>query len=101
MANAGRQHSPWTFIRKETYLRPLPTNQRIKPTITTTNKIPTHTPALKMPPMTSQEDKVIAIAKAQSHNKEYCFMSSSFWGMMQKLCRTGSAVVLYNDPLLL
>lgn len=60
-------------------LRPLPTNHKISPTTNTTSKIPTHTPALKIPPITSHEEKVIAIANAKSPNKEYCFMSSSFW----------------------
>jgi hypothetical protein len=31
-----------------------------------------------MPPTTSQDDKVTAVAKAKSLNNEYCFMSSSF-----------------------
>jgi hypothetical protein len=75
------------LLRKRNYLRPLPTNHRINPTTNTTTKIPTHTPALKIPPTTSQDDKVIAVTKVKSPNNEYCFMSSSFWGIMQKLCR--------------
>lgn len=59
----------------------------MSPTTNTTNKIPTHTPALKIPPTTSHDDKVIADANAKSHNNEYCFMSSSFWEIIQKLCR--------------
>ena len=70
-----------------TYLRPLPTSHKISPTTNTTNKIPTHMPALKMPPTTSQDDNVIAVANTNSPNNEYCFMSSSFWGIVQKLCR--------------
>jgi hypothetical protein len=58
------------------------------PTTNTTNKIPTHTPALKIPPITWHDDKVKAVAKIKSPNKEYCFMSSSFWGIMQKFCRS-------------
>jgi hypothetical protein len=65
-----------SFVRD--YLRPLPINHNINPTTNTTNKIPTHMPALKIPPTTSQDDKVIAVTNAKSPNKEYCFMSSSF-----------------------
>ncbi|HTM90915.1 MAG TPA: hypothetical protein VL095_00745 [Flavisolibacter sp.] len=66
------------IILQEDYLRPLPTSHKINPTTKTTRRIPTHMPALKIPPTTSQDDKVIAIAKAKSPNTEYCFMSSSF-----------------------
>jgi len=75
------------FLLQEDHRRPLPTNHKINPTTNTTNKIPTHTPALKMPPTTSQEDKVIAVANAKSPNNEYCFMSSSFIEVMQMVCR--------------
>jgi hypothetical protein len=54
----------------------------------TTTSIPTHIPALKMPPITSQELRVTAIANAQSHKEAYCFMSALFPFVMQKLCRT-------------
>jgi hypothetical protein len=83
--------SPWIrkvyLLQKDNQLRPLPTNHKINPTTNTTNKIPTHTPALKMPPTTWQDEKVIAVANAKSPNKEYCFMSSSFWGILQMFCR--------------
>jgi hypothetical protein len=83
--------SSWMNIMlKNDYLRPLPTNHKINPTTNTTNKIPTHTPALKMPPITSQDDKVIAVANTKSPSKEYCFMSSSFLEIMQMLCRRKS-----------
>src|SRR5829696_5094639 len=62
-------------------------SHRINPTTATTINIPTHMPALKIPPTTSHELRVIAIARAQSHNKEYCFMSLLFPIGMQKLCR--------------
>jgi hypothetical protein len=78
----------YTCCSREDYLRPLPTSHKINPTTSTTTKIPTHTPALKMPPTTSQDDNVIAVANAKSTNNEYCFMSSSFWGIVQKLCRS-------------
>lgn len=75
-------HPPWmarfAFYGRNDQRRPRPTSQRINPTTRTTNTIPTHMPALKIPPMTSQEDKVIAVANAKSPNKEYCFMSSPF-----------------------
>jgi hypothetical protein len=70
------------------YLRPRPTSQRINPIIATTIRIPTHMPALKMPPITSHELSVIAMARAESHNEEIFFMSLTFLGgVMQKLCR--------------
>jgi hypothetical protein len=73
---------PWMELfvcwRNNNYRRPRPTSQRISPTTATTTRMPTQTPALKIPPTTSQEVRVIAIAIAQSHNVEYFFMSSSF-----------------------
>jgi hypothetical protein len=66
-----------TFFRIN-YLRPRPTSQRINPTIATTTRIPTHIPALKIPPTTSHELSVIAIARAQSHSEEIFFMSMFF-----------------------
>jgi hypothetical protein len=64
--------------KNSNYFLPRPTNQRISPTTATTSRIPTQTPALNIPPITSQELSVIAIAIAQSHNKEYCFMCLPF-----------------------
>jgi len=88
MMTRGFNLSSWSVLYfVGSYLRPLPTNHKINPTTNTTNKIPTHMPALKMPPTTSQDDNVIAVANTNSPNKEYCFMSSSFWGILQKLCR--------------
>jgi hypothetical protein len=88
----------WKYFRVlDYYLRPRPTNHNINPTINTTTKIPTQTPALKMPPTTSQEDKVIAVANAKSPNKEYFFMSSSFLIVMQKICRFIPRFPLMND----
>jgi len=89
MPNRIAYHHGFTIItlQDEGYLRPLPTSHKINPTTNTTTRIPTHTPALKMPPTTSQDDNVIAVANAKSPNKEYCFMSSSFWGILQKVCR--------------
>ena len=63
-------HGCKLLLLQENYRRPLPTNQRISPTTNTTNKIPIHTPALKISPTTSQDDKLIAIANAKSPNKE-------------------------------
>lgn len=76
------------FYGRSDQLRPRPTSQRIIPTINTTTKIPTHTPALKIPPTTLQDSKAITVAKAKSPNNEYCFMSSSFWGIVQNFCRS-------------
>ncbi len=52
------------------YLLPLPTSHSMRPTTRTTTSIPTHIPALKIPPTTSQELKVIAIARTPSHNNK-------------------------------
>lgn len=69
------------------YLRPLPTSQSINPMIKTTTIIPTHTPALKMPPITSQELTIVTKAIILSHKNEFCFMKSSFYKTLQMLCR--------------
>lgn len=77
----------YVCYRSNDQFRPLPTSHKITPTTNTTNKMPTQTPALKIPPTTWQDCKAITVAKAKIPNKEYCFMSSSFWGIMQKVCR--------------
>jgi hypothetical protein len=87
-----------TILLQKGYLRPLPTSHKINPTTNTTNKIPTHTPALKIPPTTSQDEKVTAIANAKSPNKEYCFMSSLFTGLVQKLCRYSQTLNPNSEP---
>lgn len=73
--------------------------------INTTIIIPTQTPALKMPPITSQELTVIASAIMLSHKNECCFMRSSFTGTLQMLCRvavhTGSLLRRWQSHLIL
>ena len=90
-------HPPWmgkyACWRSNSYLRP--TSQRITPTTRTTNKMPTQTPALKIPPTTRQLSKLITNAIAKSPNNEYCFMSSSFCGIMQKVCRLWTGLILW------
>ncbi len=60
------------------YLLPRPTSQRIRATTTTISIMADQNPALKMPPTTSHELRVIAVANKPSHKIEYCFMRSSF-----------------------
>lgn len=57
----------------------LPNIQRINPTTTTTRIIAVQNPALKIPPITSQEDKVITNAIAQSQTVENFFIKSIFY----------------------
>lgn len=68
------------------YLRPRLTNHSIKPTTNTTRIIAVQKPALKIPPITSQEDRVIAIANTNSQTVESFFIIL-FSTLMQKLCR--------------
>jgi hypothetical protein len=62
------------------------TNQRISTTTKTTMIIPTHTPALKMPPTTAQEDRTNINTNALSQTVESFFIIL-FGMLMQKLCR--------------
>jgi hypothetical protein len=43
------------------YFFPLPIKKSISAIIPTTTRIPTHTPALKIPPITSQPEKTVRI----------------------------------------
>jgi len=48
----------------------------IKPIIATTIRIPTHTPALKIPPITSHEDRKEIIQRRLPYNTTFLFISS-------------------------
>jgi|SRR4051812_21521814 hypothetical protein len=46
-----------TIQSRGNYPLPLPISQTMRPMMATTISIPTHTPALKIPPITSQEER--------------------------------------------
>jgi len=48
----------------------------IKPIIATTIRIPTHTPALKIPPITSHEDRKEIIQRRLPYNTTFLFITS-------------------------